>query len=177
MRSARELALLCGFLKNDEWVLTLSWGSKRIDTDGFYPLGTPVSFASYSGADFLYVTAAKRSTAEDFFSAADELPSESVLLSNLFAVSDTVLLHMWFHLRKRGMTVPRNSLTRYTARHLRIRRLVQFIFVGAVYHNALTNCAALLCRACLDEITCVAERYLTLRTGCSRGRTTKAVRP
>ena len=45
------------------------------------------------------------------------------------------------------MTVPRNSLTRYTARHLRIRRLVQFIFVGAVYHNALTNCAALLCRA------------------------------
>ena len=68
-------------------------------------------------------------------------------MSNMFAVSDTVLLHMWFHLRKRGMTVPRNSLTRYTARHLRIRRLVQFIFVGAVYHNALTNCAALLCRA------------------------------
>ena len=31
-------------LKNAEWVLTLSWGSKRIDTDGFYPLGTPVSF-------------------------------------------------------------------------------------------------------------------------------------
>ena len=106
------------------------------------------------------MTAAKRSTAEDFFSAADELPSESVLLSNLFAVSDTVLLHMWFHLRKRGMTVPRNSLTRYTARHLRIRRLVQFIFVGAVYHNALTNCAALLCRACEDFPVCVAVRYL-----------------
>ena len=47
----------------------------------------------------------------------------------------------------RGMTVPRNSLTRYTARHMRIRRLVQFIFVGAVYNNALTNCAARLCRA------------------------------
>ena len=109
------------------------------------------------------MTAAKRSTAEDFFSAADELPSESVLLSNLFAVSDTVLLHMWFHLRKRGMTVPRNSLTRYTARHLRIRHLVQFIFVGAVYHNALTNCAALLCRACEDFPVCVAVIYLTLR--------------
>ena len=27
------------------------------------------------------------------------------------------------------------------------------------------SCAALLCRACLDEITCVAEHYLTLRTG------------
>ena len=63
------------------------------------------------------------------------------------------------------MTVPRNSLTRYTARHLRIKRLVQFIFVGAVYYNALANCAALLCRACLDEITCVAVMYLTLRIG------------
>ena len=41
--------------------------------------------------------------------------------------------------------------------------LVAFILAGAVYHNALTNCAALLCRACLDEITCVAVIYLTLR--------------
>ena len=45
----------------------------------------------------------------------------------------------------RDISVSRNSLTRYTAWHLRIRRLVQFIFVGAVYHNALSNCAALLC--------------------------------
>ena len=75
------------------------------------------------------------------------------------------------------MTVPRNSLIRYTARHLRIKRLVQFIFVGPVYNNALKDRAALLCRACLDEITCVAVRYLTLRTGCSRGRTPKVVRP
>ena len=48
------------------------------------------------------------------------------------------------------MTVPRNSLTRYTARHLRIKRLVQFIFAGAVYNNALKNRAALLCRACVE---------------------------
>ena len=74
--------------------------------------------------------------------------------------TDSVLLHMWVSFRKRGMTVPRNSLTRYTARHLRIRRLVQFIFVGAVYHNALTNCAALLCRACEDFPVCVAVRCL-----------------
>ena len=39
---------------------------------------------------------------------------------DIFAVPDTVLLHMWFHLRKRDIPVPRNSLTRYTARHLRI---------------------------------------------------------
>ena len=66
------------------------------------------------------------------------------------------------------MTVPPNFFARYTARHLRIRRLVQFILAGAVYDNALTDCAALSCRACVDLITCVAERYLTLRTGCER---------
>ena len=87
---------------------------------------------------------------------------------DIFAVSDNVLLHMRFHLRRRGMTVPRNPLARYTAWHLRIRRLVQFILAGAVYNNALKNRAALLCRACLDEITCVAVMYLTLRTGCER---------
>ena len=48
------------------------------------------------------------------------------------------------------------------------RRLVQFILVGAVYNNALKNRAALLCRACGDKTACVAERYLTLRTGCER---------
>ena len=87
---------------------------------------------------------------------------------NLYAVLDTVLLHRRATLRRRGITVPRNSLTRYTARHLRIKRLVQFILVGAVYHNALTNCAALLCRACEDFPVCVAVMYLTLRTGCER---------
>ena len=65
---------------------------------------------------------------------------------NRFAVSDNVLLHMWFYLRRRGITVPRNSWARYHARHLRIRRLIQFIFAGAVCYNALTNRAALLCR-------------------------------
>ena len=46
--------------------------------------------------------------------------------------------------------------------------MVQFIFVGAVYHNALTTCAALLCRACEELPVCVAVRYLTLRIGCER---------
>ena len=87
---------------------------------------------------------------------------------NLYAVPDTVLLHIRFTLRRRGMTVPRNPLARYTAWHLRIRRLILFIFAGAAYDNALTDCAALLCRACVDLITCVAERYLTLRTGCEK---------
>ena len=68
----------------------------------------------------------------------------------------------------RDIPVSRNSLTCYTARHLRIRHLVQFILADPVYYNALTNCAARLCRACVDLITCVADRYLTLRTGCEK---------
>ena len=68
----------------------------------------------------------------------------SVTFSAFSQFADSVLLHMWFHLSRRDITVSRNSLTRYTAWHLRIRRLVQFIFVGAIYHNALTICAALL---------------------------------
>ncbi len=44
-------------------------------------------------------------------------------------------------------------------------------------YNVFKSCAALSCRACVDETTCVAEQYLTLRTGCSRGRTPKVVRP
>ena len=64
--------------------------------------------------------------------------------------------------------MPRNSLTRCTARHLRFRRLVQFIFAGPVSNNALKNCAALLCRTCADSPICVAVRYLTLRTGFER---------
>ena len=63
---------------------------------------------------------------------------------DIYAVPDTVLLHRSATSSRRDMIVSRNSLTRYTAWHLRIRRLVQFIFVGAIYHNALTICAALL---------------------------------
>ena len=75
---------------------------------------------------------------------------------------------MWVHLRSRDITVSRNSLARCNGRHLRIRHLVQFILAGPVYHNALTNCATRVCCACAGPPTCVAERYLTLRTGCER---------
>ena len=97
------------------------------------------------------MTAPKLGTAEDFFFR---------VFRNLFAVSDTVLLHMQFHLSRRGIAVPRNSLTRYTARYLRIRRLVQFILADPVYNNALKDRAALLCRACEDFPVCVAVRCL-----------------
>ena len=82
--------------------------------------------------------------------------------------TDSVLLHIRLNPRRRDIPVSRNSLTCYTGRHLRIRRLILFIFAGAVYDNALTNCATRSCCACVDLITCVAVRYLTLRTGCER---------
>ena len=40
--------------------------------------------------------------------------------------------------------------------------------VGAGRNNVKTSCATRVCRACVDETACVAEQYLTLRTGCER---------
>ena len=53
----------------------------------------------------------KRGTAEDFFYR---------VFRNLFAGSDTLLLHISEGLRRRGITVPRNSLARCDRQHLRI---------------------------------------------------------
>ena len=92
----------------------------------------------------------------------------SVSFSAFSQFTDSVLLHIRLNPRRRDISVSRNPLARYTARHLRIRRLVQFIFAGAVYDNVLTNCATRSCCACVDLITCVAERYLTLRIGCEK---------
>ena len=57
---------------------------------GFYPLNSHFLLGE-SGADCRHVTAAKRSTAEDFFFR---------VFRNLFAVPDTVLLHIQFTLRR-----------------------------------------------------------------------------
>ena len=51
-----------------------------------------------------------RGTAEDFFYR---------VFRNLFAGADTALLHMWVSLRRRGMTVPHDSLARYYRQGLR----------------------------------------------------------
>ena len=94
----------------------------------------------------------------------------SVTFSAFSQFTDSVLLHRWVHLSRRDITVSRNSLTRYTAWHLRIRRLIQFIFVGAIYYNALTICAALLCRAlrrvnrmCSRTVSSTANRLRKIR--------------
>ena len=64
--------------------------------------------------------------------------------------TDSVLLHIRVNQRRRDITVSRNSLTRYTARHLRIRRSAAFILVDPVCNNALTNCATRVCCACVE---------------------------
>ena len=88
---------------------------------------------------------------------------------NLYAVPDTFLLHRWFTLRRaRHSSAAQLVSLEFTDGTCESIYLVAFIFAGAVYDNALTNCATLLCCACVDLITCVAERYLTLRTGCEK---------
>ena len=86
-------------------------GQKGRTTCGFpSSLNSYLSLVREPDADQRAATAPKRGTAEGFSSAADELPSESVLLSSLFAVSETVLLHRSATSSRRGITVPRNSL-------------------------------------------------------------------
>ena len=66
---------------------------------------------------------------------------------NLYAVPDTVLLHMWFHLRwvRHSSAAQLVSLEIMDGTYESIY-LVAFILAGPVYNNALTNRAALLCR-------------------------------
>ena len=81
----------------------------------------------------------KRGTAEDFFFR---------VFLNLFAVSDTVLLHMWFHLRRRNILVLRNSLVRRLRTAPTQDKLYQTSkFADAVRYNVPRICAARVCRA------------------------------
>ena len=87
------------------------------------------------------------------------------------------------HIRSVGYCTATQAVYSAQARHTRVAQLVSleimdgtyesiylvaFILAGPVYNNALTNCATRSCCACVDLITCVADRYLTLRTGCER---------
>ena len=78
-----------------------------------------------------------RRTTEDFLSATDELPSESVLLSNLFAVSETVLLPrrfltrypaganlgIWYNLSRKSIITARCAALHGTQRNRRLRTI------------------------------------------------------
>ena len=69
-----------------------------------------------------------------------------VALSTFSQFTDSILLHRRVTLRRRDITVSRNTLACCNARHLRIKHSVQFIFAGAGRYNAQKNWAALSCR-------------------------------
>ena len=72
----------------------------------------------------------------------------------------------------RGITVPRNSLVwRLQTAPAQDKLYRTPNFAGAFRYNAQKNCATRVCRACVDETTCVAVRYLALRIGRRKGRT------
>ena len=84
----------------------------------------------------------------------------------LFTVSDTVLLHIWFTLRRaRHSSAAQffSALYRPAPSNLDVRHNLSSQVLSVI--SRLTSCAALLCRACGNLTACVAERYLTLRTG------------
>ena len=92
-------------------------GHKKETTCGFLLLvNLPLSLRGH-GENRRDETAPKRGTAEDFSSVGEH----SVLpCPCLYAVPDTLLLHMRFRLRRRDIPVSRNPLARCNGRHLRI---------------------------------------------------------
>ena len=140
MRSARGLALLCGFLKNDDWVLTLSWGSKRIDTKVSILLGLQFPLLDSPAKIGERRPLRNRGTAEDFSSATDgptSGPSFSYTYSqcqiafcytcgSIYAGATQGELPEGQEKVPWGITVSRNSFARYYGRHLRILFDVRF---------------------------------------------------
>ena len=129
VRGART-ASACSFLTGGEFFACIKRGScalrsagtcadaarahKRDGHQGFHP--------SCESPRFLLVSACQRAETmgerQRIFSTVGE---HSVLpCLDLFAVSDSVLLRIRFHLRRRDITVSRNFWARYTGRHLRI---------------------------------------------------------
>ena len=131
-------------------------GQKGRDTCGFpSSLNSYLSLISYPDANQRPATASKNRNGSRVTTACLSPPFRSSQIAYCYTGG---LINA-----RRGMTVPRKFLARCNARHLRIKRLVQFIFVGPVYNNALKDRAALLCRACGELPVCVAVMYLTLR--------------
>ena len=88
------------------------------------------------------MTAAKKGTAEDFFyrRGAQCAPMPKPIRSAGYRSAT----HTGYSAQAQHNSVAQLVSLEFTDSTCECRRLVQFIFVGAVYHNALTNCAALL---------------------------------
>ena len=90
---------------------------KRVDTCGFYPLNSrfPLFLSLAQTRDRRPLRKGER---QRIFSTVGE---HSVLpCPGLSAVPDTILLHRRFTLRRRGISVPRNSFTRCYGQQLRV---------------------------------------------------------
>ena len=107
-----------------EWEPTFGWEVQKDRHQGFYPLGTPVSFASYSGADFLYVTAAKKGNGSRVTTAC---------LSPPFRSSQTAYCYT-YGLLCAGATYPCRATLWHVVTHSTCEAIwfVPFILVGAV---------------------------------------------
>ena len=117
---------------------------------------SPLSLGG-SGADCRHVTAAKWGNDRGFFLPCLSQPIRSVGYRTATQVG---YFQQARHTRAAQLVSLEVTDSTYESIYL-----VAFILAGAVYNNALKNRAALSCRACLDEITCVAVMYLTLRIG------------
>ena len=90
---------------------------KRVDTCGFYPLNSrfPLFLSLAQTRDRRPLRKGER---QRIFSTVGE---HSVLpCPEVSAVPDTILLHRRFTLRRRGISVPRNSFTRCYGQQLRV---------------------------------------------------------
>ena len=165
-------------------------GHKKETTCGFLLLvNLPLSLRGH-GENRRDETAPKRGTAEDFFfrrgaqCAPIPLPIRSARYSAATHAVPSPQARHKVNCPKGKRRSPGGYPCRATLWHVvtegtcEFRYSLQFIFAGPVYHNVLTNRAALLsprgpslcpsgnspCAAlCVDYTTCVAERYLTLR--------------
>ena len=90
---------------------------------------------------------------------------------------------MYPHIRRVGYRAATHMVSSTQAQHNSVAQLAGLVaidsicedklcktskFAGARRYNVSKGCATRVCCACVDLITCVAERYLTLRTGCER---------
>ena len=101
---------------------------KRVDTCGFYPLNSrfPLFCSLAQTEDRRPLRTGER---QRISSSAGE---HSVLtFPHLYAMPDSLLLHIWFTLRRRNITVLRNSFTRCYGQHLRIPLYQQTLPQGA----------------------------------------------
>ena len=101
---------------------------KRVDTCGFYPLNSrfPLFCSLAQTEDRRPLRKGER---QRISSSAGE---HSVLtFPHLYAMPDSLLLLIWFTLRRRNITVLRNSFTRCYGQHLRIPLYQQTLPQGA----------------------------------------------